>query len=86
MSFEQVLKGSRLVTVEVLYQIPDFPALVQEFVWQTHDMIPEYPRLQQFLDYWDRHIEGKRLSTRVYTVGLIHPSEWTHVGGLYRLN
>ena len=27
-------------------------------MWQTEDTLPEYPRIKQFLDYWDKNIDG----------------------------
>ena len=27
-------------------------------MWQTEDQIPEYPRITEFLDYWDKNIDG----------------------------
>lgn len=86
MSFEEVLRGSQLVTVEVLYQVPDYPSLVQEFTWQTFDISPKYPRLHRFLDFWDQHIHGKRLSTRVQVRGIIAPTDWVNIEAIYRLN
>lgn len=52
------LQGWRLTTAEVLYYLPDHPSLLQSFVWQTLDLAPKYPRIQQFLEYWRREIEA----------------------------
>ncbi len=49
---------TRLVTSEILYQLPDFPSLVQEFIWQEYDRVPELPRLWEFLKFWELHIDG----------------------------
>ena len=51
-------RGYKLVTVSVLYHMPDHRSLLNEFVWQTLDLTPKYPRVQKFLDYWRREIEA----------------------------
>lgn len=52
------LQGWRLATAEVLYYMPDHPALLQSFVWQTLDLAPAYPRIRKFLEYWRREIDA----------------------------
>lgn len=47
-----------LITVDVFYFFPDFPLVIQEFVWQTDDIVPELPRVHKFLRYWENNIEG----------------------------
>ena len=47
-----------LATVQVIYHIPDHIHILNEFSWQTKDRLPEYPRIHEFLDYWDKHIDG----------------------------
>tara|TARA_R110002074_G_scaffold175356_1_gene338552 strand:- start:64 stop:318 length:255 start_codon:yes stop_codon:yes gene_type:complete len=48
-----------IVTLDILYYMPDYENLVQTFVWQTNDITPDFPRIHKFLDYWDEHIEAK---------------------------
>ena len=48
-----------LVTIDVFYFYPDTPSLIQEFLWQTDDLVPEFPRIEKFLRYWETNIEGK---------------------------
>ena len=47
-----------VVTVEILYYMPDYNDIVQEFIWQTDDIIPEIPRVHRFLNFWKDHIEA----------------------------
>ena len=49
-SFEQILKGYRLTTAEILYRMPDHPQLLQSYVWQDMDISPRFPVLSNFLD------------------------------------
>jgi uncharacterized protein Usg len=50
--------GYGLATANILYHLPDHPSLLQSFVWQFHDISPDYPRLARFLDHWRREIEA----------------------------
>ena len=71
------LRGERLTTTQVLYYMPDSPFLLQEFVWQTLDLAPEYPRIHRFLDFWRREIEAVIHSVTVASPGLIAPARLT---------
>jgi uncharacterized protein Usg len=68
------LRGERLTTAEVLYYLPDHPALLQRFLWQTLDLSPEYPRIYKFLEYWRCEIEAVIHSVHVSGAGLIAPA------------
>ncbi|SVC89037.1 uncharacterized protein METZ01_LOCUS341891, partial [marine metagenome] len=37
-------------SVQVVYYIPDYLHVVNEFMWQTDDQRPHYPRIEKFLD------------------------------------
>ena len=47
-----------LATVDVLYWMPDYQDILQQFVWQTADRRPEYPRIHKFLNYWKDNIDA----------------------------
>ena len=47
-----------IVTLNVLYWMPDYTHILQEFIWQTADIRPEYPRVHRFLNYWHDNIEA----------------------------
>ena len=55
-----------LATVQVIYHIPDHIHILNEFSWQTKDRLPEYPRIHEFLDYWDKHIDGPIKEAYIY--------------------
>ena len=44
-----------LTTVEIFYHMPDHPSLLQAFIWQDYDYIPDFPMLQKFLDFWEKN-------------------------------
>ena len=47
-----------IVTLNVLYWMPDYTHILQEFIWQTADVRPEYPRVHRFLNYWHDNIDA----------------------------
>lgn len=47
-----------IVTLDVLYYMPDYSEIVQEFIWQTNDIAPELPKVHEFLNYWKNNIEA----------------------------
>jgi uncharacterized protein Usg len=75
---QQQLAGYRLTTAEILYRLPDHPAVLQAYIWQELDIAPRYPVLHRFLDFWEREIEGRLHSVRVASVGIIGPGEWRY--------
>lgn len=75
------LRGSRLITAEILYHMPDHPGVLQSFVWQTLDQLPKLPQLRRFLDFWVREIDGPLHSVKVATADLIKPAELHYYKG-----
>jgi uncharacterized protein Usg len=67
-------RGQRLTTAEVIYYLPDHPALLQRFLWQTLDLPPEFPRVYKFLDFWRREIDAVIHSVTCSAVGLVMPA------------
>ena len=69
------LNGYRLTTAEILYHMPDHPAVLQSFVWQFMDIAPRYPKLTKFLDFWEQNIDGKIHSVNVAGKPMIGSAE-----------
>ena len=80
------LKQYRLTTAEILYHMPDHPALLQSFIWQDLDLVPEFPVLRKFLDFWNRSLDGKLHSVTVASTGLISPAEFRFADAQFRLH
>ncbi len=78
MSLEMMLQGWRLTTAEILYHLPDHPSLLQTYVWQELDKTPDFPTLRRFLDFWERHLDGKLHAVTVCHTEIIKPSEITY--------
>lgn len=74
---ELMLRDYRLTTAEILYHLPDHPALLQSFVWQELDKAPRFPVLNKFLGFWEREIEGRLHSVTIANTELISPAEFT---------
>jgi uncharacterized protein Usg len=84
--FTRLLAGYSLTTAEILYRLPDYPALIQSYVWQDYDLHPRFPKLKSFLDFWSRNLDGRLFKVRVAHTGLIQPAELRLVGGELRLH
>lgn len=57
--FAKRLTGNyRTVNLCVLYFLPDYSNIIQEFYWQTDDTIPELYRIHKFLNHWHNNIEA----------------------------
>ena len=78
------LKNYRLTTAHILYHMPDFPKLLQEYIWQDLDLAPQFPVLKKFLRFWEGNLDGRLHSVKVAHCELIKPAEIRSVaGGLY---
>lgn len=53
-----LVRNKVLVSLRVYYYMPDYRDLIQEFMWQTMDIKPKYPRVNKFLNYWKENIEA----------------------------
>jgi len=73
--FRRQLAGYSLTTAEILYRLPDHPALIQSYVWQDYDIHPRFPKLLSFLDFWARNLEGRLYRVLVTHTALIKPAE-----------
>ena len=75
--FARMLAGYSLTTAEIIYRLPDHPALLQSYVWQDYDLFPEFPQLKGFLDFWVRSLDGPLFKVTVGHCKLIKPAELT---------
>ncbi len=64
-----------LTTAEILYYFPDYPALLQQYIWQDYDEAPEFPNLRKFIHYWNFNLDGKVHSVRITRAGIIVPGD-----------
>jgi uncharacterized protein Usg len=84
--FRRQLEGYGLTTASILYHMPDHPGILQNYIWQQHDLHPYFPELRKFLDFWSRELEGLLHSVTVAHARLIKPAEFKAIGSEFRLN
>jgi uncharacterized protein Usg len=84
--FVRQLQGFSLTTAEILYRLPDHPALLQTYVWQDYDLAPQFPALMKFLSFWREKLEGPLHSVRIGHSRLIKAAEIGMVGGEFVLH
>ena len=84
--FKKQLAGYGLTTAEILYHMPDHPALLQSYIWQEYDLFPEFPELKGFLDFWIRTLDGPLFKVTVGHCRLIKPAELRALGGEFHLH
>ncbi len=84
--FRRQLEGYSLTTAHILYRLPDFPALLQTYIWQDYDKAPDFPLLNHFLKFWQRELEGPLHSVRVAHKRLVGPAELVPVKGFWTLH
>jgi uncharacterized protein Usg len=53
-----ILKRKELVLVGIIYYMPDYKSLLNEFYCQFDDIVPDIPRVHEFLYYWKKNIEA----------------------------
>jgi uncharacterized protein Usg len=86
MTMAMLIKDYRLTTAEILYRMPDHPAVLQTFVWQELDLAPDYPGLHKFLNFWRRELDATIHSVRVATARLTHGGSVRHARRLMTLH
>lgn len=81
-----LLQGYSLTTAEILYRLPDHPALLQTYIWQDYDLSPRFPKLLHFLEFWSRNLDGKLFKVTVAHSTLVKPHELRLVRAERRLH
>ena len=85
-TIELSVRDYRLTTAEILYHLPDFPALLQTYIWHNVDAPPKYPRLHKFLEFWEAELEGKLHSGRAASSRILKPHEVRHAAALPQIH
>lgn len=79
--FRLQMQGYGLTTANILYRLPDHPAIIQSYVWQNFDLHPHFPELRKFLDFWTRSLDGPLHAVTIAHAHLIKPTEMRLVNG-----
>jgi uncharacterized protein Usg len=84
--FQRQIDGLGLTTADILYRLPDHPAILQQYVWQEYDKAPGFPELNRFLMFWQAKLDGLLFRVTVCHKALIGPAELKSIDGEFRLN
>ena len=84
--FIKQLAGYGLATARILYHLPDYPRLLQTYIWQDYDLAPEFPVLIKFLGFWRERLDGPLHSVVVGHSKLIKPAEIKTLDGEFWLH
>lgn len=76
----------RLTMAEITYHLPDYPGLLQSFVWQDFDIAPSFPVLTRFLDFWQHNLDGQLHSVTVTAAALTKPAEFRYADTVLTLH
>jgi uncharacterized protein Usg len=78
---EKQLQGYGLTTAQILYRMPDHPAILQTYIWQEYDLAPDFPEMRGFLKFWQEKLDGPLHSVRYIHRKLISATEWRALRG-----
>jgi uncharacterized protein Usg len=84
--FRLQMQGYGLTTANILYRLPDHPAILQTYIWQEYDLHPDFPALRKFLDFWTRTLDGPLHAVTVAHSHLIKPAEINLRSGEFTLH
>ena len=80
--FKKQLDNYRLTSAQIFYHLPDYEQILQEFIWQEYDLVPQFPELFKFLDFWEKKIEGRLHSVYVAKREIITASDYRNADWL----
>ena len=81
---ELMLRGYGLTTAELYYRMPDHRHVLNSFIWQEYDLAPDHPRLFEFIEFWQREIDGPLHSVRFTHRKMIGAGRWSRQVGEWR--
>lgn len=84
--FSLQLEGYGLTTANILYRLPDYPKIIQSYIWQDYDLHPDFPELRKFLNFWMRSLDGPLHSVIVAHSNLLRPAELKLLDGEFKVH
>jgi uncharacterized protein Usg len=78
-----LIKRKELVLVGIIYYLPDYKSLLNEFYCQFDDVVPDIPRVHQFLNYWKNNIEAPIKEVKV---SIANKTEYVNADFYRRIN
>ncbi|WP_204114301.1 usg protein [Shimia biformata] len=83
---ELLLKGWGVTTAEFFYHMPDHIHVLNSYVWQEYDLAPDYPKMFEFIEFWQRELDGPLHSVRFAHRKLVSAGEWRNVVGEFKIH
>ncbi len=74
-----------IVKAQINYRMPDHPRILQEFVYELLDILPELPELHRFLGWWQAHLDGKLFHVHYVCSPLVSKRELRYASADFRL-
>lgn len=85
-AFYKQLQDYRLTTAEIIYRLPDYPLILQSYIWQDYDIAPRFPVLHKFLHFWEQKLDGPLYGVKVTAAGLITPTQFSFADAEYKIH
>lgn len=83
--YKQFNNQQRLTTIQIIYYMPDYQSILQEFLWQALDIPPRFPRMMKFLNYWEKNIEAKIHTVKIGNIEIISSNNIQSIDKIYKL-
>ena len=84
--FSRQIEGYGLTTANILYRLPDYSGILQEYIWQDYDLAPLFPELKKFLSFWKRTLDGPLFKVTVAHKALIGEADLRLVSREFQLH
>ena len=79
------IRNYSLMTLNIFYYMPDHQHIIQEFLWQTMDLKPKYPRIKEFLKFWQEEIDAKIKEIQIGETGGLQPSKYKSIDQVFKI-
>lgn len=80
-----LITNVRPVLIQVVYYMPEYPSLLQEFTWGYEDQVPGLMRTHRFLNYWKCNIDAV-ISEVMLSIANERRRHWRSVDEILDLN
>ena len=81
-----LIVNTRPVILQVIYYMPDYPTLLQEFTWGYDDRVPELMRTHKFLNHWRTNIDAVIAEILLSVNDGDRPRKWRSIDEILNLN
>lgn len=81
----RILTNTRPVILQVIYYLPDYPSLLQEFTWGFDDRIPQLIRTHKFLNHWKTNIDAI-IAEILISINNGPKKDWRAIDEIFNLN